>query len=196
MRFRPDDLSAADVSVGIDVRPWSDHNRICPFSRLLIPVALLGLDEFGVADADVTTRAFGPNGAEPAFDLADPWVFLFSHWDVNHDGEKDLLSYSLAGRDRNRHGGRGGLPHWRNAGRHAHRQLRWHHGSARLRPRLRGCPCGAAARVDGRTDAASPAVAAGRRVFGRASRSERKAEGYLLRRPDEGSSLPDPDAPR
>jgi hypothetical protein len=81
------------VSVEIDIWPWSEHNRIYPFSRLLIPVALLGSDDFDVTDADVTTLAFGPNGAPPAFDLTNPWVFLFSHWDVNHDGKRDLLSH-------------------------------------------------------------------------------------------------------
>jgi hypothetical protein len=79
-------------SVEIDIRPWSEHNFIYPFSRLLIPVALLGSDDFDVSDADVTTLAFGPNGAAPAFDLTNPFVYWLSHWDVNHDGKKDLLS--------------------------------------------------------------------------------------------------------
>jgi hypothetical protein len=46
-----------------------------------------------MTEADVTTLAFGPNGALPVFDLTNPWVFLFSHWDVNGDGRKDLLSH-------------------------------------------------------------------------------------------------------
>jgi hypothetical protein len=81
------------VPVEIDIKPWSEHNFIYPFSRLLIPVALLASDDFDVTDADVTRLAFGPNGAPPAFDLTNPWVFFFSHWDLNHDGEKDLLSH-------------------------------------------------------------------------------------------------------
>jgi predicted alpha/beta superfamily hydrolase len=80
-------------SVNTDIRPWSEHNFIYPFSRLLIPVALLGSDDFDVADADVTTLAFGPNGAAPAFDLTNPFVYWLSHWDVNRDGKKDLLSH-------------------------------------------------------------------------------------------------------
>ncbi len=59
----------------------------------LISVAMLGSDDFEVEDADVTTLAFGPDGAPPVFDLTNPWVFLFSHRDVNRDGKKDLLSY-------------------------------------------------------------------------------------------------------
>jgi hypothetical protein len=81
------------VLVAVDINPWSDTNFIKPFSRLLIPVALLGSDDFDVADADVTTLAFGANGAVPAFDLTNPFVYWLSHWDVNRDGKKDLLSH-------------------------------------------------------------------------------------------------------
>jgi hypothetical protein len=79
--------------VEIDIRPWSKHNFIYPLSRLLIPVTLLGSDDFDVANADVTTLAFGPDEALPAFDLTHPLVYWLAHWDVNGDGKKDLLSY-------------------------------------------------------------------------------------------------------
>jgi hypothetical protein len=81
------------VLVAIDINPWSDTNFIKPFSRLLIPLALLGSDDFDVADADVTTLALGPNGAAPVLDLTNPFVYWLSHWDVNQDGKKDLLSH-------------------------------------------------------------------------------------------------------
>jgi len=81
------------LEVEIDIEPWSEENLIDPFSRLLIPVALLGSDGFDVADVDVTTLAFGPGGAEPAFDLTNPFVYWLNHWDVNGDGKKDLLSF-------------------------------------------------------------------------------------------------------
>ena len=61
-------------------------------SRRLIPVALFGSDDFDVADVDLTTLAFGPHAAAPAFDLTNPWVYLLSYWDVNGDGYMDLLS--------------------------------------------------------------------------------------------------------
>ena len=81
------------ILVEINIRPWSDANLINPFGRGIIPVALLGSDGFDVADVDVTTLAFGPYEAPPVFDLTNPWVFLFSHWDVDGDGKKDLLSH-------------------------------------------------------------------------------------------------------
>jgi hypothetical protein len=80
------------LDVSIDIKPWSDPNTINPFSRGVVPVALLGSDTFDVADADVTTLAFGPDGAAPAFDLTNPLVYWLSHRDVNGDGRKDLLS--------------------------------------------------------------------------------------------------------
>jgi hypothetical protein len=84
--------SDATEPVAIDIKPGSDRNFIRPFGRKLIPVALLGSDTFDVADVDVTTLAFGPDGASPAFDLTNPFVYWLSHRDVNHDGKKDLLS--------------------------------------------------------------------------------------------------------
>jgi hypothetical protein len=82
-----------DLSVAIDIKPGSDSNAIDLFSKGLVPVALLGSDAFDLADVDVTTLAFGPDGAAPVFDLTHPLVYWLAHWDVNHDGEKDLLSY-------------------------------------------------------------------------------------------------------
>jgi hypothetical protein len=80
------------LAVEIDIKPGSDPNSINPFSRGVIPVAILGSDSFDVADVDVTTLAFGPNGATPAFDLTNPLVYWLSHSDVNGDGRRDLLS--------------------------------------------------------------------------------------------------------
>jgi hypothetical protein len=79
--------------VEIDIKPRSERNLVYPLSRRLIPVALLGSEDFDVADVDVTTLAFGPDGAPPAFDLTNPWVYWLAHRDVNRDGKKDLLSY-------------------------------------------------------------------------------------------------------
>ena len=80
------------VRLEIDIKPGSDLNPIDPMSRAVIPVAILGSDSFDVLDVDLTTLAFGPAGAPMAFGLTNPWVFLLSRWDVNQDGEMDLLT--------------------------------------------------------------------------------------------------------
>lgn len=49
-----------------------------------------------VTDVDVTTLAFGPDEAPPAFDLTRPWMFRLSHRDLNGDGKTDLLSHFRA----------------------------------------------------------------------------------------------------
>jgi hypothetical protein len=85
------------LAVEIDIKPSSDPNPINPFSRGVVPVAILGSDSFDVADVDVTTLVFGPDGATPIFDLANPLVYWLSHWDVNGDDRMDLLSsYRIA----------------------------------------------------------------------------------------------------
>jgi hypothetical protein len=86
-------LINAALKIEIEINPWSRHDLIYPFSRAVIPVAILGSDRFDVADVDVTTLAFGPAEAPPALDLTNLWVLLLSHWDVDRDGEKDLVSH-------------------------------------------------------------------------------------------------------
>jgi hypothetical protein len=81
------------VEVDIDIKPGSFPNSINPRSMGVVPVAILGSAEFDVTTVDVTTLAFGPNGAAAAHDLTDPLTYADHLQDVNEDGFTDLVSH-------------------------------------------------------------------------------------------------------
>ena len=71
----------------IDIKPGSDPNSINPSLEGDLPVAILGSDTLDVADVDVTTLAFGPDGAP--FDHSHGPHFE----DLNGDGFTDLMAH-------------------------------------------------------------------------------------------------------
>jgi hypothetical protein len=85
-------VSRLPLIVQIDA-PEDSGNRVNPFSRGVIPVAILGGDSFDVADVDVTTLAFGPAGAPPAHNLTDSFTYNDHLQDVNLDGYMDLVTH-------------------------------------------------------------------------------------------------------
>jgi len=74
-------------SVDLDIKPGGDPNFINPSLEGDLPVAILGSDDFDVADVDITTLAFGPSGAGLAH-------FRGPHFeDVDGDGLTDILAH-------------------------------------------------------------------------------------------------------
>jgi hypothetical protein len=76
--------NADEDEVRIDIKPDDSSNNVNPYSRGVIPVAILGSETFDVTDVDAATLAFGPGGAP----IAHPSGHL---QDLNHDGVIDLV---------------------------------------------------------------------------------------------------------
>jgi hypothetical protein len=78
-------LADRTLEVAIDVKPGSDRNPIGLRGRGAIPVAILGTEDFDVADVDQASVRFGPGEAFPTHRL--PHGFE----DFDGDGDPDLI---------------------------------------------------------------------------------------------------------
>jgi hypothetical protein len=78
-------LAPQVMEVEVDVRPRSRKNRIKLRSRGVVPVVLYGAQDFPVEDVDVSTLAFGPDGAGVAHRKGPHFV------DIDRDGLLDML---------------------------------------------------------------------------------------------------------
>ena len=79
-------LGPAGPRAEIDIKPGDVSNDLNPRSRGVIPVALLGNDNFDVAEIDESLLRFGPDAAPIAHNKAHPE-------DVNADGIMDLVTH-------------------------------------------------------------------------------------------------------
>ena len=77
------------IEVVVDINPGDFPNEIDLFNNNIVPVIILGSDDFDVFDVDGTTLAFGPAGAAPEH-VADPDQFEDHIEDLNDDGFEDL----------------------------------------------------------------------------------------------------------
>jgi hypothetical protein len=89
-RFRIDSIERVvgrTHFVDCDIKPGNGRNAINPMSRGVIPVAILGSEEFQVEEIDLTTLVFG--SADPVTVYAVRGL----QKDVNADGLLDLLAH-------------------------------------------------------------------------------------------------------
>lgn len=87
----------AIIEVDVDIKPGGYPNSInIKRAKGVVPLAVLGSDDFDVMSVDFTTLRFGPDLAIPAH-LGTDDVYLDHLEDVNGDGFMDLVSHYVVG---------------------------------------------------------------------------------------------------
>lgn len=81
------------LQVEVLIKPGGFPNSINPNSRGVVPVAILGSEDFDVTDVDVTTLRFGPGNTAPAHNLTSAFTYNDHLQDVDLDGHMDLVSH-------------------------------------------------------------------------------------------------------
>lgn len=82
-RIQVTSMTPHSAQVRIDVRPHVEPNYIDPGSPAIVPVAVLGSDQFDATQVDPAHTTFGPGGAEPVGHVRIS--------DVNRDGFEDAV---------------------------------------------------------------------------------------------------------
>lgn len=83
-----DETPDAELSVSIDIRPFSTSNRVIP-NLGLIPVGIFGSSTFDALQVDTSSVKFGPSGGPPI-------RWKIDTKDINRDGFVDLLLFFRA----------------------------------------------------------------------------------------------------
>ncbi|MGD8617536.1 MAG: hypothetical protein PVI91_18060, partial [Gammaproteobacteria bacterium] len=86
-------MIAVALPIEIDIKPGSTTNPVNPVSRGVVPVAILGSESFDVTEVDVTTLAFGPDGALPWHHLNKAPGYRNHLEDANEDNRTDLIAH-------------------------------------------------------------------------------------------------------
>ena len=82
------DLDPTCIRVTIDV-----VSSIKTGKRGVVPVVVFGGEDLDVADLDVISLRFGPDGAATAHDLTEPATWNEHLDDVNRDGFMDVMTH-------------------------------------------------------------------------------------------------------
>jgi len=80
-------------TIVLDVKPGGSQNPINPDSYGVIPVAIMGSQDFDVTSVDRASLRFGPRFAQTAHNLTESFTYDDHLEDLNLDGFTDLMTH-------------------------------------------------------------------------------------------------------